>query len=490
MSAYTQKVSSAFTAPVPVQAILAPVRAGVELTTRSIVGEPEKLKAAAPQFTSIGSQVKGLAERANSEASGISGWDGPARTAFDSKVRNVAKQLKQLDPVFSELAKTLVQAANTSIQTANSIANTVRAVVTAITSAYRTAKAAALKTLGASMAAFTAWAVGKASQLGALVMKIARAAASLLQAISGAVDAAKNLAESIAKGLISLCEKLGLPGKAVELKDNVLGFLKDRANDAWESLKGEGKAERKKGNRFGEDKDNPDQDGKTGRWGTLKEKHEKEEREKAEGKDSKGLKPNVKADIWKGERKLDGYLEGHKKGEHEFDNGTKAEGDVGVDFGVKADGKVYADKDGIGGEAGVSSGLRASAKGSLTSADGMVSAEGNADAMLGGEAKAKGSLGKNGLDVGGEAFVGGKASVDGGVNVGGLGVGGSAEAWAGAGASADLNVGVKDGHFRVGGEVGAALGVGGKVGVNIDIDVNKSVDTVKRIGGSLVDKFH
>jgi uncharacterized protein YukE len=109
---------------------------------------------------------------------------------------------------------------------------------------------------------------------------------------------------------------------------------------------------------------------------------------------------------------------------------------------------------------------------------GLFEASGKAEAMVGAEADVRGSVGVDGVHVGGEAFVGAKAGVDGHASVAGVGVGGEAEVWAGVGAEADFDFGMENGKFVIGGELGAGLGVGAKLGGSVEIDPGKVVDAV------------
>ena len=49
----------------------------------------------------------------------------------------------------------------------------------------------------------------------------------------------------------------------------------------------------------------------------------------------------------------------------------------------------------------------------------------------------------------------------------------TAEGWADAGAEADLDIGFEDGKFKIGGEVGAAVGLGVKSGEKLRLTLKK-----------------
>ena len=471
MSAHTQQVSSAFTAPAPVQGAMAAARMGVTTATRLVVGQPEKLQGAAPMFETIGGQVSQLASQARSAASGIASWDGQARDAFNNKVERIGSQLDSLKPAFSQITQLLNQAANTSIQAANSIATLVRSVVTAVTTAYHTAKAAAIKTLGAALAKWLAWAIQQAARLLQMVIQMANTAAKILDAIGKTIDRVKEIARNAGERLLDLCRSLGLPEKARKLADVVL----NKGKEIWES------AEYK----FSEDEEfRPGEGGRRGRWdeGSFGDHDDL--------KDYKPTSPDVKVDLMKGERNFGGHAEGELRGEHDLGDGNTISGSVKGEAGVlMADGSVYAGNKGIGAEGSVFSGVRGSADGSVSTLGGHASANAAASAEAGAGAKGNAAVGLDGAQVKAEAFAGAKAEGSVGGEVAGVGSTVKGEAWAGVGAEVDAKAKWDDGKLQLGLGVGAGVGVGGKVGAEITIEPAKTVDAVKSAGGAVVDYF-
>lgn len=98
-------------------------------------------------------------------------------------------------------------------------------------------------------------------------------------------------------------------------------------------------------------------------------------------------------------------------------------------------------------------------------------------------------IGKSGVMARGgvDAFAGAKVRLDlkQSIGIGGqqvARVGAKAEGWAGVGFKAKAEVGFKDGKLRLGGELGAALGIGGALRFDIEVDV---VGTAKAIGKGL-----
>ena len=471
MSVHTQRVSSAFNAPAPVQGAMSVARAGVDTTTRLIVGEPEKLQGSSPMFETIGSQVAQLADQARSNASGIATWDGQARDAFNNKVDRISAQLDNLKPAFSQITQLLNQAANASIQAANTIATLVRSIVTAVTTAYHTAKGAAAQTLGASLAKWLAWAIQQAGRLLNMVIRMAEGAAKVLDAIGKTIDRVKDIARNTGERLIDLCKNLGVPEKARKLADVLL----NKGKELWENTEFKHKEE---------EKFRPGEGGRRGRWdeGSFGDHDDL--------KDYKPTSPDVKVKLMEGERNFGRHGEVERRGEHDLGDGSTISGGVKGEAGVlMADGHVYASNKGIGAEGSVFTGVRASADGSVSTLGGHASATAEGTASAGAGADGKAAVGRDGAQVKAEAFAGAKAEGSIGGEVAGVGSTVKGEAWAGAGAEVDAKAKWDDGKLQLGLGVGAGLGVGGKVGAEITIEPAKTVDAVKSAGGAVVDYF-
>jgi hypothetical protein len=191
----------------------------------------------------------------------------------------------------------------------------------------------------------------------------------------------------------------------------------------------------------------------------------------------------VKAEVWGAEAKTRGKgLGGEYSGKAGISTlGAEAKagwGTDGMNLAGQASAKAYL--------------AQASAEGKYQA--GLFEASGKAEGMVGADANVRGSIGVDGVHVGGEAFAGAKAGVEGHASVAGVGVGGDAEVWAGVGVEANLDVGMHNGKMVIGGDLGAALGVGAKLGVSVEIDPGKvtdavsgAVDTVGDWGGDAVD---
>lgn len=174
--------------------------------------------------------------------------------------------------------------------------------------------------------------------------------------------------------------------------------------------------------------------------------------------------------------------DGEKKGT--IGSGSvNADGSASYKAGAYGDGSVYATSRGIGVEGSVGAGVQTEAQGAINLGD-HVNVNGGAKAQAGAMASgdARIDFGQNGnydLEAGGSAMAGAKVEGHVGADVGGVGANATGEAWAGVGVEANGTLGYKDGHFKVGGSLGAALGVGGKAGFEIDVNVPEAVNTAK-----------
>ncbi|UJW32039.1 hypothetical protein L3Q67_43965 [Saccharothrix sp. AJ9571] len=111
------------------------------------------------------------------------------------------------------------------------------------------------------------------------------------------------------------------------------------------------------------------------------------------------------------------------------------------------------------------------------------------EALAGAEGEAKLDVGSQFFGAGAGGFAGAKVSAAGFGEVGGFGAGGKAEARAGIGLDAGVTFGQKDGHWVIGGKIGAALGIGGKLEGQIVIDPAKAGQTLQDIGSAIVEGF-
>ncbi|THA24210.1 hypothetical protein E4198_05155 [Streptomyces sp. RKND-216] len=180
-----------------------------------------------------------------------------------------------------------------------------------------------------------------------------------------------------------------------------------------------------------------------------------------------GHSGQVKAEVWGAEAKTRGKGLG---GEYSAKAGMST-------LGAEAKAGWGTNGANLAGQASAKAYLaQASAEGKYQA--GLFEASGKAEGMVGADANVRGSVGPDGVHVGGEAFAGAKAGVEGHASVAGVGVGGNAEAWAGIGFEANLDAGMQNGKLVIGGDLGAALGVGAKAGVSVEIDPGKVTDAV------------
>lgn len=120
------------------------------------------------------------------------------------------------------------------------------------------------------------------------------------------------------------------------------------------------------------------------------------------------------------------------------------------------------------------------ASGALT--NGVVAANGDVDAYVGGQLAGHLDGSSHGVAAHLDAFAGAKLSGSAGVDVAGIGVGAKGELEAGVGAQFDGQATVDNGHLKVNFKVGAALGVGGSLGANIDVDLPKVWENASHYG--------
>lgn len=110
------------------------------------------------------------------------------------------------------------------------------------------------------------------------------------------------------------------------------------------------------------------------------------------------------------------------------------------------------------------------------------------EAFVGSEAGLDAGISNNGAQLGAGAFSGGRVSGTLGTDIGPVGAAGTGEAWSGLGAEAGVNVGMKKGKLKLGGELGAALGVGGKLKAEVTIDLNPIGDGARHVGNFAKDR--
>lgn len=461
MSVHAQRVDGIFgAAPGEVQGAMAGARSGVVTMTQAIVGNPERLEAAAPRFQQIGASITQLASATGSAVAVADGWQGPASEAFRAKAADIQRRIDDVAPLVESLSDIVTQAAQVARQTLEQIAQIVQAFVSAITAFYEQAKAAAAA-LGALAAEairrWLVWAIGQAAKLLAHVIQMAQRAAAVLGQIASLVQRLGTTIREAATQLIELCRALGIPEKAKDVARTLLDGAKEVGKKAWDSAEGKVKFE---------DKFKPD-NWKKKEWG-----------DQGDEKDPFDPQFEAKATLVEGEKAWGEHHKAEASGETMVGD-TKLSGGIKGEVGdLIGEGEVFVSNKGIGAEGSLFSGVRASANGEIALADG-TSIKADGSAMVGAEAEGKATIGLDGAEAKAGAFVGAKAEGSVGVEYGGIGAGVTGEAWAGAGVEADAKAKWDDGKVTFGASVGAGLGVGGKVGFEITVDVNKTVDHIK-----------
>lgn len=110
------------------------------------------------------------------------------------------------------------------------------------------------------------------------------------------------------------------------------------------------------------------------------------------------------------------------------------------------------------------------------------------EAFVGSEAGLDAGISNNGAQLGLGAFSGGRVSGTLGTEIGPVGAAGTGEAWSGLGAEAGVNATMKKGKLKLGGELGAALGVGGKLKAEVTIDLNPVGEGARHVGNFAKDR--
>jgi uncharacterized protein YukE len=155
----------------------------------------------------------------------------------------------------------------------------------------------------------------------------------------------------------------------------------------------------------------------------------------------------------------------------QYNNGANH---LDVNSGADLKGSIGANSDGVtlSGDARVNVvDVNGSTQQSL---GGVVNNTVSGDAYLGADAQGKVSATlDHGVIAQGSAFAGVQGTVQDSVSAGGFTLNGSLTGQAGAGAAGDAHMTYDNGHFSVGLNGSAALGLGGGAGVNLDVDVPK-----------------
>lgn len=465
MSQYVAMLASAFApAPGPVKGVSAASYAASQLVIKLITGNPDKVEGYAPVYQQVGSQVSALSGQTAAAAAVVGSWSGPTRAAFDVKINNLRGQLDQLGPSIADTSELLRRAAQTSRQAGEQIVQIWRQTVQTLTAAYYKAKAAAASSFGSSMALFFAKAVVIAAQALMRSKGVSDRANAVLEGIGSVLSALGSKYQDVKSRMLEFVRGLDLPGRAQDLASVIFSGGKEMLSDAWGSLEGKGKAD------FKSDKDYD------GKWGNERDKDSSPFSLDAKAKFAE--REGTLLDLFNlsggGERThyeqdLDGNLTG---------NETLTSGEYELKGGIGGDSNAFISKKGLGAEGSVYAGIQASAEGSVSTPNGLVSTDGKVNAMAGAEADGRASIGHRGVEAKGEAFAGAKAEATGGVQAGGIGLQGTVEGWAGAGASGGANVTWEDGKLTVGANLGAAAGLGGKLGGEVTLEPAKTVQAI------------
>lgn len=192
---------------------------------RWVTGDPNKVAGYAPTYAAIAQQVGQIAGEVEATATGIAGWEGPARQAFDAKMAELSRAFEQLAPAIAQTQEILHAAAETSVEAANMILDIIRGVIEFLVTSLAISAALSVFTFGASFGAWIAANLAKGAhalaqvasglarvaqvltRIGDLLVKIAR----IMEKIVEILKAIKTLL----KALKELKKAVGLIGKGV-----------------------------------------------------------------------------------------------------------------------------------------------------------------------------------------------------------------------------------------------------------------------------------
>jgi uncharacterized protein YukE len=177
-----------------------------------------------------------------------------------------------------------------------------------------------------------------------------------------------------------------------------------------------------------------------------------------------------------------GFEAGPVSGEGSADAFVGVDSNAQAGAGANWDKGLYADASAdamVGGEA--------NANGSVSAFNGAATVQGSANVLAGAEASvnAGATIGPDGIgaNAGFDAFAGAQAGVEGSVSAGGVTAGAGAEFSAGIGAHANVDANVTMDEVGVSVDVGAALGIGGGVKFDVSFSPKDAVESVGHLFG-------
>jgi WXG100 family type VII secretion target len=177
---------------------------------RSVSGDPDALRAAAPHYLQYAQQVHQLAAAQLQDTAALNGhWEGEAHEAFSQSVTFVDQQLQQLEAALKGVPELLESGAQACVEGANMIIDIVTSLVMFAIGILVTNLALSVLTFGASLAAAVVEVLAEAAAGLARVASVVEKVAAVLEKIA-------NVLEKIAKILAKIRDLLQKLSKALD----------------------------------------------------------------------------------------------------------------------------------------------------------------------------------------------------------------------------------------------------------------------------------
>lgn len=177
---------------------------------RSVSGDPDALRAAAPHYAQYAQQVHQLAAAQLQDAAALTGhWSGDAADAFDQTVTFVDQQLQQLQTALTGVPELLESGAQACVEGANMIIDIVTSLVMFAIAILVTNLALSVLTFGVSLAAAVVEVLAEAA------VGIARVA-SVVEKVAAVLEKIAAVLEKITKVLAKIRDLLQRLGKALD----------------------------------------------------------------------------------------------------------------------------------------------------------------------------------------------------------------------------------------------------------------------------------
>lgn len=177
---------------------------------RSVSGDPDALRAAAPHYVAFASKVHQLASDQLAEKAALAAhWEGEAYEAFAESVTFIDQQLQQLETALKGLPDLLESGAQACVEGANMIIDIVTSLIMFAIGILVTNLALSILTFGASLAAAVAEVLAEAA------VGLARVA-SVVEKVGAVLTKIANVLEKVAKVLAKIRDLLSKLNQALK----------------------------------------------------------------------------------------------------------------------------------------------------------------------------------------------------------------------------------------------------------------------------------